>query len=125
MPFINMKIGNSIKKLRELRNYTQEYMAGGLDMSINGYGKIERDEVEITLTKLEKVTELLDVSLDKILHFDSSAVLNFSNSNYAHGNVEQQTVANDEALKLILAQQQDLMQKVVGIIDKFTPSKNE
>jgi transcriptional regulator with XRE-family HTH domain len=115
-----MKIGDNIKKLRELRNYTQEYMAGGLEMSTNGYGKIERDEVEITLTKLEKIAALLEVSVNQILQFDSISILNFQHSNYAQGNVEQQHVNSDESLKKILAQQQDLMKQVVGIIDKFT-----
>jgi transcriptional regulator with XRE-family HTH domain len=113
-----MKIGNNIKKLRELRNYTQEYMALGLEMSINGYGKIERDEVELTLNKLERIADLLEVKLNQILNFDTAAVLNFSNSNYANGNVEHQTITNDEALKLILSQQQDLMQKVVKLLEK-------
>jgi transcriptional regulator with XRE-family HTH domain len=114
-----MKIGNNLKKLRELRNYTQEHMAHGLEMSINGYGKIERDEVEVTLTKLDKIAELLDVTVNQILQFDGATVLNLHNSNYAHGNVQQQQVTNDEALKTLLAQQQELMLKVVGMIDRF------
>ena len=115
-----MKIGDNIKKLRELRNYTQEYMAGGLDMSINGYGKIERDEVEITLTKLEKIAALLEVSVNQILQFDSISILNFQHSNYAHGNVDRQQINDDDALRKILEQQQDLMKKMVEIINKFT-----
>jgi transcriptional regulator with XRE-family HTH domain len=48
------KIGEQIKKFRELRNYTQESMASKLRMTSQGYGKIERNEVEITIQKLQK-----------------------------------------------------------------------
>ncbi len=44
-----MSVGNKIKQLRELRNYTQQYMADRLNMSLTGYGKIERDSTDISL----------------------------------------------------------------------------
>ncbi|HXA02953.1 MAG TPA: helix-turn-helix transcriptional regulator, partial [Cytophagaceae bacterium] len=46
-PFSNMSVGSKIKKIRELRNYTQEYMADRLQMSQSGYSKIETDEVDV------------------------------------------------------------------------------
>jgi transcriptional regulator with XRE-family HTH domain len=49
-----MSVGAKIKNLRELRNYTQAYMADQLSMSVNGYGKIERDETDLSLGKLRK-----------------------------------------------------------------------
>jgi transcriptional regulator with XRE-family HTH domain len=42
-----MSIGAKIKNLRELRNYTQAYMADQLNMSVNGYSKIEREETDV------------------------------------------------------------------------------
>lgn len=41
----DLQVGQKIKKIRELRNYTQEYMAEQLGMSQTGYGNIERDEI--------------------------------------------------------------------------------
>lgn len=38
-----MSVGKKIKQFRELRDYTQSYMADRLDISTSGYGKIERD----------------------------------------------------------------------------------
>jgi transcriptional regulator with XRE-family HTH domain len=54
-----MKVGNKIKKIRELKNYTQEFMANELSMSISNYSKIERDEISITLDRLEEIAIVL------------------------------------------------------------------
>jgi transcriptional regulator with XRE-family HTH domain len=113
-----MKVGNNIKKLREFRDITQKVMAASMNLSVNGYSKIERDEVEVTLTKLAKIAELLDVSIGQILQFDGHAVLNLHNSNYTHGNVQEQHVGNDEMLKQILVQQQTLMQQVIEMMNR-------
>jgi transcriptional regulator with XRE-family HTH domain len=46
-----MNVGEKIKKLRELKNYTQQHMAEELDLSLSGYGKIERNETDISVSK--------------------------------------------------------------------------
>lgn len=51
-------------------------MAAKLGMSIAGYGKIERNEVEITLQKLHKIAEILSTTIQDILGFEDSFVFN-------------------------------------------------
>jgi transcriptional regulator with XRE-family HTH domain len=81
------EVGMKIKHLRELKNYTQEYMARELGMSITGYGKIERDETEITLLKLEKIAKVLNTNFRKILDFDERKIYNIERAdNAAIGN---------------------------------------
>lgn len=62
----------NIKKIRELKNLTREYVADELKMSTSGYGKIERGEVDITISKLVKIAKVLDVSIEFIFKFDVS-----------------------------------------------------
>ncbi|MCU0393110.1 MAG: helix-turn-helix domain-containing protein [Thermoflexibacter sp.] len=69
-----LTIGMKIKKLRELRNYTQEYMAEKLSMSANGYGKIERDETDISYSRMQQISEILEVSVSEIINFDDKAI---------------------------------------------------
>jgi transcriptional regulator with XRE-family HTH domain len=83
-------VGNKIKKLRELKNYSQEYMAQELGMTPAGYSKIERDETEITLTRLNEIAKILGVDSQNILNFDEKQIFNFNNSH-------QNTVGNREA----------------------------
>lgn len=65
-------IGQKVKKIRELRNYTQEYMSIQLDMSQNGYSKIERDEVDLSVSKLNKIADILKVNVLDLLTFDEN-----------------------------------------------------
>ena len=71
-----MKTIQKIKFLREYYNFTQEYIADLLGLTTNGYGRIERGEVDINLTKLEIIakafnlesSELMGLELRDLLH---------------------------------------------------------
>lgn len=69
-----LTIGTKIKKLRELRSYTQESMAAKLDMSSNGYGKIERDETDVSYSRLEQIAGILGLAPSEIVNFDENIV---------------------------------------------------
>jgi transcriptional regulator with XRE-family HTH domain len=81
-----MKIGTNIKKLRELRNYTQEVMAEKLNMSQNGYSKIERDETDVSFSRLVQISQVLEVNLLDLIAFDGQKMLfNISNTHNQNG----------------------------------------
>ncbi len=96
------KVGNKIKKLRELKNYTQEFMATSLNLSPNGYGKIERDEVDVTLTRLDEIAKVLEVDALQILNFDEKHIFNLNNNKNAYGLVQNQHYVNDGVLNLMI-----------------------
>lgn len=73
------KVYKNIKKIRELKNLTREYVADELEMSTSGYGKIERGEVDLTVSKLFKIAIVLNVTIEFIFKFDVS---NFFNESY-------------------------------------------
>ncbi len=54
-------IGYKIRKLREIRNYTQEYMAEQLKISQNAYSRIEREEANPSLTRINEICKILDI----------------------------------------------------------------
>ena len=74
-----MTVGKNIKTIRELRNYTQSYMADCLNMSVSGYGKIERDETDPGISKLSNIADILDVSIVDILFFNKDNVFQKDN----------------------------------------------
>lgn len=73
-----MNVGDNIKKMRELKNYTQEYMAQRLNLSKTAYGNIERGETDLTLSRLQNIAEIFETTTDKILTFDDKKL--FSNT---------------------------------------------
>jgi transcriptional regulator with XRE-family HTH domain len=64
-----MKIQEKIRVLREARDWSQEEMATKLNMSTNGYAKIERGETKASFPKLEQIAEIFDVELMELLSY--------------------------------------------------------
>lgn len=83
-----MMIGARIRTIREQKGITAKDMAAELDMSITGYSKIERDEVDINTEKIEKIANKLGVKPYELL-LEERIVLYFANntnSDNANGN---------------------------------------
>lgn len=77
----------NIRKIRELRNYTQEYMADQLGLSVSGYGKIERSDSDINLSRITQIAEILNVSRTSLLEFNSNDLLkNLNEENISKSN---------------------------------------
>lgn len=81
----------NIKKFRELKNITREELADSLEMSLSGYSKLERGEVELTLTKLYRIADILEVSVSQILNFDASQIFNVKDYGIANVDIKSQT----------------------------------
>lgn len=63
-------IGEKIRKIRDLKGFSQENMADMLGLSLPAYADIERGKKEVTLSRLEKIAEKLGVTLNDVLNFD-------------------------------------------------------
>jgi transcriptional regulator with XRE-family HTH domain len=83
---------DNIKRFRELKSLTRDEVADKLEMSVSGYSKLERGEVDLTLTKLYRIADILEVSVSQILDFDASQIFNVSNNQVVNGvDVREQT----------------------------------
>jgi transcriptional regulator with XRE-family HTH domain len=76
----DLRIGKKIKQLRELKNFSQEYMASQLKMSVPGYGRIERNEVDVSMERANQIANVLGISLTELISFDEKYIFN----NYAN-----------------------------------------
>jgi len=73
-------LGTKIKKIRELRNLTQDYMADKLGISQSAYSKLETDETTISQERLVQIAKALDITVQDILSFDEKMFFNFTNN---------------------------------------------
>ena len=81
----------NIKKFRELKNMTREDLADRMEMSLSGYSKLERGEVELTVNKLYRIAEILEISVSQILNFDASQIFNVRDHGVANVDIKSQT----------------------------------
>jgi transcriptional regulator with XRE-family HTH domain len=63
-------IGENIRKIRVLLGIKQAVMAKMLKLSVNFYGKIERNEVDIKAERLAQIARIFDVDLIYIINFN-------------------------------------------------------
>jgi transcriptional regulator with XRE-family HTH domain len=77
-------LGVKIRRLRELRNYTQEYMATRLDINQNTYSRYEKGEIEPKLERLKTIAEVLEVPTEELLRPDP-IVIQVSHNEVANG----------------------------------------
>lgn len=62
--------GTVIKQYRELRNYSQEYVAKKMGISQNAYSKIENNITQVTVNHLKSISATLDVPVMDLLRDD-------------------------------------------------------
>ena len=79
------KVGEHIKRVREERNYSQQYLAQELGISQKAYSKIENSQTNITLSHLDRISQVLETSVNQLLGTDGSSVYNNYNTHNGEG----------------------------------------
>jgi transcriptional regulator with XRE-family HTH domain len=59
-----------IKEFREQLNLSQEYVAIQMEMSVKDYKKIERGNVDLKLSKLDKLVKILGIKKSNLFELD-------------------------------------------------------
>jgi transcriptional regulator with XRE-family HTH domain len=65
-----MKLGDSLKKLRESKDYTQQQMADLIHTHRSGYSKMENNQQEIPVDCLIQIAKNFGMSVDDVIYFD-------------------------------------------------------
>ena len=82
------QVSEKIRLLRSVNNLTQEDMAVKLNMSSNGYSKIERGETKITLNRLQQIAQIFNIGVIDLITFGDKNVyyINENGNNNNNGN---------------------------------------
>lgn len=67
MADLNKQIGERIRALREQRGWIQRDLAETADLPVRTIGRIERGEVDVRISTLEKVARALGTSASHLL----------------------------------------------------------
>jgi transcriptional regulator with XRE-family HTH domain len=120
-----LKLGHKIRKLRELKNLTQEHMAQSIGVSQGAYSRMELGETEITYTKLEKISDELGMKPEEIIAFNESMVFNVMNNETGNGLVinnnqlsEIETNMFEQHIKLLKEENAYLKKVIDGLLKK-------
>ena len=116
---INMNtIGDKIRKIREIKDLKQDDVADRIGISSSAYGKLERDETNITHERLEQIAKVFDLSVSDILAFDEKQVFNFINSQNS-GNHNTYNLLSEDSRKLYEDKILLLEEKIVYLVQEI------
>lgn len=80
-------IGNKIRKTREEKGITQELMALELDVSQSNDGRLEKDDNRLTVPKLLKIAEVLEVNVSYLFGEKAANVIHHNNGDNAQASI--------------------------------------
>ena len=107
-------LGFNIRKIREKKGFSQEYMANVLNISQASYARLENEETKVTVERLQKIAEILETNIIDFFNTDKFIIhnQNYDNSTGNAAYVQNLVVENKEATnKLISSYEERLKEK--------------
>ena len=109
-----MKTYEIIRSMREERDWSQKDMAEKLEMSVNGYAKIERGETTVNMLRFERIADVFQVDIRDLMPTNEGRHVYMSikgNHNQGHNfyNADQELVFENERLKTELQHREKLL----------------
>lgn len=101
---MNDAIAKNIRKHRELKGFSQEYMAHQLNVNQSTYAKMENSSTKITIDKLFSVAKLLETDVSEILDLKNQTIYNqdLKDNSVGHQQVENLYQENKEVYQELL-----------------------
>jgi transcriptional regulator with XRE-family HTH domain len=82
-----------------MKGWSQEEVAHRLDMSVSGYGSIERGEVDVSLSRLEDIAKTFETDLSEL--FNSNEKIFFVGNNNSNSQVSHISQFNPSSFQAI------------------------
>ena len=104
--------GTTIRKFREYRNYSQDYVARKMGISQNAYSKIENNITQLTVNHVKTISQVLDVPVIELLRDDFEI--------HAPASIQAESITK-EALLIAIASIQARLEEKKPLKHEFYP----
>lgn len=117
-----MTIGEKIRFFRERKGFSQADMATLLNMSVQGYGNIERGETDLSYSRLELISKELDLTPEQLVGWgEKNHLVNSNHNNFLSG--QNNHIYSDIALahenEKLRLQNEHLLEKITFLEEKI------
>ena len=118
---MNNVIGKNIRKQREIKGYSQEYMAHELNINQASYAKLENSSTKITVDRLFAISKLLETDVADILELNKQTIFNQNNKTTANAfaNVENLYQENREVYEKLIQAKDEQIQLLMEQINFY------
>ncbi len=110
-------IVEKIKNLREMKNFTQEFMAEKLGITQAAYSKLEGGSTKISYSKIEEISKIFDIQVEELLAFDSQKYFNSFNNIKGSNNGSVTIKVEEGDIKQLYEDKINLLQKLLYITE--------
>jgi transcriptional regulator with XRE-family HTH domain len=114
-------IGQNIRQLRDIKGFSQEYMAEHLGISVTAYSNLERGESSPSWDRLEQIAKILDIDLLKMVTFDGKSIFGDNNSNNNSNNI----CGSNNVVSSLPDQERQLYETKIAALEKEVALKDE
>ncbi|MGY0407314.1 MAG: helix-turn-helix domain-containing protein [Polaribacter sp.] len=77
---MEINIGSKIRKVRKVKEFSQEYMAISLGITQNSYSKLENQKTKLSLELINKISEILEIDFIDLISFDENSIFDKNNN---------------------------------------------
>ncbi|MDR3327217.1 MAG: helix-turn-helix domain-containing protein [Prevotellaceae bacterium] len=118
-----MDVIKNIKTIRTQRGISHEAMAVNLGISQTAYTKIEREETKLTVDRLQKIAEILDVKIADLLELEPQSFHqdipdNESVTAISHQKIENLYQGNREVYEKLIAAKDEQIALLKSLLEK-------
>ena len=117
---MNDAIAKNIRKHREIKGYSQEYVAHQLNINQASYAKLENNSTKITIDRLFSIAKLLETEISEILDLKNQTIFNQTDNEIANafGKVEHYYQENKEVYQELLKAKDEQIALLKEMLDK-------
>ena len=80
-------VGAKIKKYREERGITQDFIANEMGITQSTYGRLEKSDKKLSVNRLIEIAKILDISISVLFGEKASNVIHENNGDNAQSNI--------------------------------------
>jgi len=84
------KLGHKVRQIRELKGFSQEYIADQLGISQRAYSKMERDETRLDWDKITRIAKVFGIDPLDMVSFDDNLIFHNCNQSGKANNIYNQ-----------------------------------
>ncbi|RYE59391.1 MAG: XRE family transcriptional regulator [Sphingobacteriales bacterium] len=108
--------GDKIRAFRIMRGFSQEYMADKLSIAQNTYSKYENNAEKLPFETLEKIADVLGVSVVDITSNEPIIINNQSSNQGAQGKIEHFYTDQKELFEKVIASKDEEIKSLMEVI---------
>ena len=120
-------VGEKIRKFREGKNLSQEFVADYLGISQGAYSRIENNTVKLSAERISSLANLFDVPENEFFPTNDGVVFNINSATYAYINnfVEGQKAAYEGVIEVLKEQLRESTNEKRMLLELLKTTRNK